>query len=87
MTLNQQLITQLQDELTKNYLSEMPNTENTSIKLVNQQCWSKITYFFGQKGPEIMFFCKQDPITKQFMPDLEPVKIYLRQFDSGLNEL
>jgi hypothetical protein len=21
------------------------------------------------------------------MPDLEPVKIYLRQFDSGLNEL
>jgi hypothetical protein len=65
----------------------MPNTENTAIKLINQQCWSKITYIFGQKGPEIMFFCKQDPITKQFMPDLEPVKIYLRQFDSGLNEL
>ena len=52
--------------------------EALSIKLINQACWSKITYNFGQIGPEIMFFCRQDKIRKEFIPDLEPIKITLR---------
>ena len=34
--------------------------DQPEMRLVSQQCWSKITYIFGLIGPEIAFFCKQD---------------------------
>lgn len=45
--------------------------------LVDQQCWSKITYTFGLLGPEIMLFAQQDPMLGVHMPDLEPVKVHV----------
>ena len=34
-----------------------------------------------------MFFCRQDRKLNQFVPDLEPMKVTLRQFDPNLNEM
>lgn len=33
-----------------------------------------------------MFFCRPDPVTQQVIPDLEPVKIGIRQFDERVSE-
>ena len=54
--------------------------------LVSNLCWMKMTHYFGKIGPEIRFFCIQDPITKSWMPDLEPLKINVRQFDQKVNQ-
>ena len=33
-----------------------------------------------------MFFCQQDPITKDYMPDLEPIKVTVRQLEYEQSE-
>ena len=41
------------------------NDKGPNCILVNQNtCWRKIIYNFGSYGPEILFFCHQDPTTK-----------------------
>jgi hypothetical protein len=57
------------------------------MKLINLSCWNKISFYFGSMGPEILFFCHQDPISKIMMPDLEPIKVMMRQFDENVIEL
>lgn len=89
MSLKNEVITELENSLQSAYSGalaggsdrfDLPDgliseKQEQKVHLVSQQCWSKITYFFGLHGPEIMFFCQQDPLTKQYMPDLNPVKL------------
>lgn len=67
-------------------LGNQSTDQAQEIVLVSQQCWSKITYFYGQVGPDIMFFCTQDPITKTQVPDLEPIRVSVRNLkpDDGV---
>ena len=67
------------------YEQDFDKAEETDMVLVNNLCWLKMTHFFGKIGPEIRFLCIQDPITKSWMPDLEPIKINIRQFDQKVN--
>ena len=53
------------------------------IRLISDNCWRKITYTFGQLGPEIMFFCNRDPQLDCYVPDLEPVKIGISLFNEN----
>lgn len=65
-------------------LSDTNDWENDpEIRLISDNCWRKITYTFGQLGPEIMFFCNRDPQLDCYVPDLEPVKIGISLFNEN----
>lgn len=53
-----------------------------SMVLVSEDCWRHITNAYGLIGPEILFFCHEDPITNKFMPDLEPSKLSVTYLSS-----
>ncbi len=67
--------------------SESIAFDGGSAILIDQQCWFKITSYFGLVGPEIMFFCHKDPMLDAFMPDLEPFKATIHMFDNKLQRL
>ena len=91
MTLKESVLQSLNNSLMNEYcmdamvdadFGQFDLTDNTVI-LVGQQCWSKITYLYGLIGPEVMFFCNKDPITKKWMPDLEQTTVKVRQIDAS----
>lgn len=56
--------------------------DQAAMKLVDTKCWHKITYIFGVMGPEIMFFCQENSVISSFQsPDLDPIKVSIRQFN------
>ena len=62
--------------------------QEPEIRLISDNCWRKITYTFGQLGPEIMFFCNKDPqMDNAYVPDLEPVKVGISLFSENLQML
>ena len=62
--------------------------QEPEIRLISDNCWRKITYTFGQIGPEIMFFCNKDPqMDNAYVPDLEPVKVGISLFSENLQML
>lgn len=60
---------------------------DAEIRLVSDACWRKITYTFGQLGPEIMFFCHKDPHLDCYVPDLEPIKVEISVFNENIQLL
>ena len=61
--------------------------EDVEIRLISDNCWRKITYVFGQLGPEIMFFCHKDQHLDAYVPDLEPVKVGITLFNENIQTL
>ena len=53
--------------------------DQAPMKLIDFKCWSKITYYYGVIGPEIMFFCESKSMMSHFqVPDLDPIKVSIR---------
>jgi hypothetical protein len=86
MELSNKFLSSLKDYFTEIYQGVTYHWEGSISKfdaiLVSEECWRKITFNFGQVGPEIDFFCKRDMLTNQLMPDLDPIKINLSFFST-----
>ena len=74
MSLKEEVMKQMQDIYEKKFHEQMYQDTGNGIldadsfdnddghapmKLIDQKCWFKITYYYGVIGPEIMFFCEE----------------------------